>query len=358
VRGTLLGYARERHNINFANLRGFGYNFLMSLDLRNIARLGLVLGVLGAASCSNYAQQTVSDSTAYLAETAVGSINSALTDDERSDSVVGAGNAASRKMGISRNLAGTGCGNARYTPALGTASCSGTTGGVTVTSVLNCSVAQGLDALLKGTVTLTFDNASDCAQWLSGTPAGSVTWTSDKLLRTTSDSSGVITSSDPVKNYKGVTIGGGMKSAFGTGTSVNINGLHVTRLATGNVPVFDHTITTTGALGVSGTLAAGTRTITTGIVVVDHNTQLYTATGTIANLKWTSPNCCLPATGTINFALSGSASGNVLVDFNTGTCGKVAVTDSSVIATQANPSPTPIPSGMASNYTTTIGGCQ
>jgi hypothetical protein len=331
----------------------------MSLDLRNIVRLGLVLGVLGAASCSNYSQQNVSDSTAYLAETAVGSINSALTDDERSDSTVGAGNAASRKTGISRNLAGTGCGsNARYTPALGTAGCSGTAGGVTVTAVLNCSVAQGLDALLKGTVTLTFDNASDCASWLAGTPAGSVTWTSDKLLRTTTDSSGVITSSDAAKNYKGVSISGGIKSAFGTGTSVNINGLHVTRLAAGNVPVFDHTVTTTGALAVSGTLAAGNRTIATGIVVVDHNTLQYTATGTIANLVWASPNCCLPTTGTINFAMSGSASGNVVVDFNTGTCGKVAVTDSSVVATKTNPSPTPIPSGMASNYTASIGGCQ
>jgi hypothetical protein len=331
------------------------------MSLRVFARLGLVLGVLATAACTNQSQQsTVSDSTAYLAETAVGSINSALTDDEKNENVSGgAGNAASLKM-VSRNIAGVpACGTSRYTPALGAQSCMGTVNNSTVVSNLNCAVAKGLDQLLHGAVTLSFDTSTTCAQWLAGTPsAGSVVWTSDKLLRTTTDSSGVMTSSSAFKNYKGVTIGGGIKTAWSTGLSVDIIGLHVTRVAVGNLPIFDHTVTTTGALAVSGALSAGTRAIASGTVVVDHNTQQYTATGTIANLKWTSPSCCLPTEGTINFALSGSGNGNILVDFNTGSCGKVAITDTSVVATKASPSPTPVPSGMASVYSSVISGCQ
>lgn len=338
----------------------------MIIGLRNAARVGLVLGVLTSVACSNSGPMTVSDSTAYLAETSIGSLNAALTDDERSPSVAaGAGNAASLKNGASRSLAAfPGCGNGRYNPPFGATSCAGTVGDATVTSTLNCAVAQGVDQLLKGSVALSFDKPATCVEWLNGIPtSGSVTWTSSNFLRTTTDSSGVYTSSQPAKNYLGVTIGGGMKTAWGTSpttgttTSLNINGLHVTRQTTGNLTVFDHTVTTTGALNVTGTLAGGNRAIAAGTIVVDHNVQHYTATGAITNLAW-SASCCIPTSGSINYTMSGSAFGNIIVNFETGTCGKVSVSDASVIATQSNPSPTPVPSGMASIYTAVIGGCQ
>jgi hypothetical protein len=332
----------------------------MLTPLRDIGQL-VVLGVMASAACSNSGPQTVSDSKAYLAETAIGSMNSALTDDEKTGSIAagGAGNAASRKMVISRSLAATSCGTTRYVPALGSLSCAGTAGNDTVTSVLNCTIDQGVDQLLKGTVTLSFDDPNTCGEWLTGAPtSGSMTWTASKLLRTTTDFSGVTTSSQPSNNYKGVAIGGGIKTSFGTGTSIDILGLHVLRQASGNVTVFDHSITTPAALSVTGTLAEGTRSIASGTVVIDHNIQNFTATGTISGLKWASSTCCLPSEGSINFALSGSAIGNIFVNFDTGTCGKVSISDASVVATPTKPSPSPIPSGMASNYTALLGGCQ
>jgi hypothetical protein len=338
----------------------------MSGKLKKTAHLGMVLGVLGVAACTNTGPQTVADSVAYLAETTVGSINGALTDDEKSPPT-GSGSAGSAtsnaktiKPAISRAIATASCGSLSYTPTLGSLTCSGTASGETVMSVLDCAIAQGTDVLLKGTVSLTFDDPVTCGEWLTGTPtSGAVTWTSAKLLRTTTDASGVTTSSNAVKNYKNVSIGGGITTAWSSTapTSLNILGLHVLRQATGDVTVFDHTITSNGVIPVSGTLAAGTREIASGNVVIDHNIQKYTATGTITNLKW-SAGCCVPTSGTIEYALTGSSTGDILVNFNTSTCGKIAIADATITPTSANPSPSPIPSGMAANYTTAIGGCQ
>jgi hypothetical protein len=332
------------------------------------------IGVLLQACAQQGSFTNENDNDAYLAESAVSSLNLGLADAERASSLTARldGNNSKKsesffaflKTSASRSLAAVGnpgsCNASRYSPSLGSASCAASVGGVLVTSNFNCGVFQAQDQLLTGTITTTFDSTSTCNTWLASIPtSGSFTDTTSNFVRTTLDNSIVTTFTEPSANYNNVSIGGGVSVAFGSGTnSVSILGLKKTRVSSQKVTLFEHSVHTTNAISSSGSLAAGTRAIASGTVIVDHNVDQFTATGTISSLQWNSA-CCLPVTGTITFNLSGKKTGTAIVDFNTGACGEVKLTDNVEMtppATKTNPSPTPTPSQGIT--TQTIGGCE
>jgi hypothetical protein len=173
------------------------------------------------------------------------------------------------------------------------------------------------------------------------------------------DNSIISTFTDSSPNYNQVAIGGGVSVGFGAGTnSVSILGLKKTRVSSMHATLYEHSVHAPSAIAVTGSLAAGTRAIVSGTVIVDHNLDDFTATGVISNLKW-SASCCLPVSGTIAFTLTGKRIGETLVNFNTGTCGNVQLSGSAEVTpppTQA--SPTPSPTASESVVTQTIGGCE
>jgi hypothetical protein len=311
------------------------------------------------------------DNDAYLAESVVSSINLGLADAERASSLTAQLDQkksdsffARMKKGAFRSLASTpiagACSANRYSPALGSGSCAATTGGVVVTSNYNCGIFQAQDQLLSGQITTTFDSAATCNSWLGGTQStGSFTDTTSNFVRTTLDNSIITTFTDSSPNYNQVPIGGGVSVGFSGGTNaVSILGLKKTRVSPLKATLYEHSVHTTTAIDVTGTLAAGTRAIASGTVIVDHNIDQFTATGLINNLQWNS-TCCLPISGTIDFTLTGKKTGTANINFNTGTCGEVTLTDNVEItppATKATPSPTPTASQAI--VTETIGGCE
>jgi hypothetical protein len=329
-----------------------------------IPLLPFLLGqLLLGAGCSNPGSYTVSDNSAYVAETIVGSINAALNENERTSSIASASSANVRSAARTKSnaqavrslAANASCAASRFSPALGGTSCTGTVGGDTVTATYSCNTGENLDLSLRGTAILTFDSPTTCGAWLEAIPTqGNMTWTSTDFTRITTDEAVIITNSSDTTNYKKVTIGGGIKTAFGSTSSLNILGLRVTREIGSNQVIYDHTIRSNTPFSVTGTQAAGSREVISGSVTVDHNVDQYSAYGVISDLKWNT-TCCVPASGTINFTFSGTRVGAMTMDFNTGTCGSITVSDATQPAS-AGPTPGASPSPVTS--TQTIGGCQ
>ena len=338
-----------------------------------------ILSVLLQSCAQQGALTNEKDTDAYLAESVVSSINIGLSDAERSQSLTARLekstpnfpqsffallNEKAKKMTGFRSIASApipgSCGVSRYSPSLGGGSCAATPGGQVVTSNYNCGIFEAQDQQLSGSITTTFSSPDICNTWLTSIPTtGSFVDTTSTFVRTTLDNSIITTFTDSSPNYNQVSIGGGVSVGFGAGTnSVAILGLKKTRVSSLKATLYEHSVHTQSAIVATGSLAAGSRAIASGTVIVDHNLDDFTATGVISDLKW-STTCCLPVSGTIDFTLTGKRIGQALVDFNTGTCGEVKLSGSAeVTPPPTKASPTPSPTASDSVVTQTIGGCE
>lgn len=287
---------------------------LRSLCVFVVASLGFSAALL---SCQKRSPIENATGLAYsgILDSAVGSLNLVLNDAERVNTIPSE----------------TTCTAARFSPALGTATCVGTVGGRTIDITYNCAALASTDVSLSGAANLTFNVATTCNDWVStGVPgSGSVVWTSSNFSR--SGTGGAVSSSSALHtNYLGTSLGGGATISYlGGPTSamtVAFGGLR--RRGSVSGLSIDHSVrTATGsAIGISGTLAAANRAIPSGTIIIDDNNADYTATITMTAVSWGTASCCYPTSGALSIALGGSVTGTATASFATGTCGRVNVT--------------------------------
>lgn len=278
---------------------------------------------ISATGCGKKADLGADD--AYLvADSAVSSVNGALNDSEQSNSY-----ALHRGFEVIPTAYAASCGLSRFSPSIG-GNCNATAGGKTVTAnFANCTAGRSDEFTFNGQVSLAFDSNATCNQWLSGTglpTTGSVTRTTSNFTRSNPGGSSVAVSSATHTNYSGVSIGGGVTTAFGAGTrTVTISGLHRIRTSAAGRTVFDHSVTTTSPIVVSGTRLGGNRVVSSGTVKVDHNLAKFSSTASLSGLTWNA-SCCHPISGTVTFALVGGETGSIAIDYASGTCGEAKIT--------------------------------
>ncbi|EQA45732.1 hypothetical protein LEP1GSC050_3818 [Leptospira broomii serovar Hurstbridge str. 5399] len=105
---------------------------------------------------------------------------------------------------------------------------------------------------------------------------------------------------------------------FTSATAYTIN-TNITRLATVfGKQIFSHTVTTPTPLSVTFSQGGGTRTINSGVQSIKHNLANFTATLTYTSVVFSYKNC-LPTSGSIAIAVSGTRSGSGTVTFSGGT---------------------------------------
>ncbi len=296
----------------------------------------LATATLALTGCAPDAseQSDETESEAQVAESAASAAGAALNDSEQSASFTQS-TTPFKQLGnwILAPAYADSCGLSRFTPSIGSTSCAGYQDGKTVLSTFDgCSGWRGDDFSFTGTIILTFDATTTCDEWVNGgslPTSGSVTRTTEGLVRKNPNGSSVTSDSKSHTNYNGETVTGGVKTSFqADGTrSIEILGTHRVRVSPKGRTVFDHSIRTASPLTVAGTLAARNRRATSGAVKVDHNLAKFTSIATMTGLEWDS-TCCHPIGGEISIERSGSRSGTVTVDFASGTCGQVQVTKS------------------------------
>lgn len=194
-----------------------------------------------------------------------------------------------------------------------------------------CSV--GIAATLTGGWTETW-SAGFCANTMQPGPltnATNVTRTSASQVLTLANGAKLTTDTLAHTTYDGTAIPAtGITVSMTTNRTVVINGLHKVLVGPKGRTLFNHTITSPG-LTVAGTRAAGTRTIN-GSSTLYHNLASYKATHTFTNVKWDTPSCCYPTSGTLSTVLTGSRTGNVSMAFTT-TCGQANFIDTDATST-------------------------
>lgn len=79
--------------------------------------------------------------------------------------------------------------------------------------------------------------------------------------------------------------------------------------------VFNHSVTTSDSLFVTGNKEDNNRLITSGGIQIDDNLKGYTLNATVSNLPFVN-NCCYPVGGSLNFACSGGSNGSLTVNFS------------------------------------------
>jgi len=288
-----------------------------------------ILSAITATSVSGCAKKATSvvttDQTYLVADSAVSSVSGALNDSEQANSYA----LHSPGFELISTAYAASCGLSRFSPSIG-GNCNATTGAETVLSnFVNCTAGRSDEFTMNGQVVLTFDTNSTCNTWLSGMglpTSGSVTRTTTNFTRSNPDGSIVAVSSAAFTNYAGTAIGGGVTTTFGAGSrSLSINGIHRVRTSALGRTVFDHSVSTTSPLIVTGTRLGGNRTISSGTVKVDHNLAKFSSTASLAGLSWNS-SCCHPISGVVTFALTGSSTDSVAIDYASGTCGEAKIT--------------------------------
>jgi hypothetical protein len=286
-----------------------------------------ILSSVSATGCAKKTADLSTDQTYLVADSAVSSVNGSLNDSEQANSY--AVHPSPSRFEIISTAYAASCGLSRFSPSVG-GTCNATPGGKTVTANFNdCTAGRSDEITLDGQVALTFDSGATCNTWLAGIglpTSGSVTRTTTNFTRGNPGGSVVSVSSAPFVNYAGTSIGGGVTTAFGVGTrTLTINGLHRVRTSATGKTVFDHSVSTTAPLVVTGTRLGGNRTISSGTVKVDHNLAKFSSTASLSGLSWNS-SCCHPISGTVTFALVGADTGSIVIDYNTGTCGEANIT--------------------------------
>lgn len=301
-----------------------------------LALAALATTILVLTGCAPDASEEIgeTESDAQVVESAAGAAGAALNDSEQNASFARS-TTPLRQLGnwLLAPAYADSCGLSRFTPSIGSSSCAGYQDGKTVLSTFDgCSGWRGDEFTFTGTITLSFDAATTCDEWINGgslPTSGSVTRTTDGLVRTNPNGSKVTSDSNSHTNYGSETVAGGVKTSFQADgiRTVDILGVHRVRVSPKGRTVFDHSVRTASPLTVTGTLAAKNRRVTSGAVKVDHNLAKFTSVATMTGLEWDS-TCCHPIGGLINVERNGSRTGTITVDFNTGTCGQVQVTRS------------------------------
>ncbi len=287
----------------------------------------LLVGVAALSACGKKKTDLDSDQAYLVADSAVSSVNGSLNDSEQANSYA----LIKPVFEIIPTAYAASCGISRFSPSVGN-NCNATSGMRAVTAnFASCTAGRSDEINLNGQVALTFDSNATCNTWLAGAglpTSGSVTRTTTNFTRTNPNGSVVSVSSASHTNYAGTTVGGGVTTTFGAGTrTVVINGLQRTRVSATGVTVFDHSVTTTAPIVTTGTRLSGTRTVSSGTIKVDHNRAKFSSTANLSGLTWNA-SCCHPVSGTVTFALSGTDSGSLVIDYGTGSCGSAAITKS------------------------------
>lgn len=131
---------------------------------------------------------------------------------------------------------------------------------------------------------------------------------------------------------------GGEQSQYtdaGGDRTLSILGLHLHAVsATGSV-LYDHTVSTSSGIAITG--HGITRAIASGTVTVEHNLAKYTAQAQITtSLLYTRAACCHPDSGVITSTLTGSTQGTETLTFTgatTGKCGTATLVSASGTST-------------------------
>lgn len=179
------------------------------------------------------------------------------------------------------------------------------------------------NSILSGGSSLLFSSDATCADALLGIPTsgnliktypkGTPTFGS-KVLR--ADQTQVLTHSESQATYKSVLVGGGLTVVFGASSrTVQISGLHREYLNADGARIFQQTILTAWPhLNMTGSRAAGTRALS-GSLTVYHNSLLTTAEISLNVVRWASPACNFPTSGTLSMSFTDAVVGNAIVTF-------------------------------------------
>lgn len=176
----------------------------------------------------------------------------------------------------------------------------------------SCDLASTLFKM-SGTIELSYSQ-SDCS--LSATNS-SVTRTYNVDI--TGPRSGVLSvTSNSSTDYNNFSYGGGGRlTKTASGWNLEILGKHKSFVRNGK-QLFNVSMRTTSPWQVSGSIARGSRVISTGALEINHNIAKFTTLVTPVNLQYSSV-CCHPVSGSLNLTFSGSKSGTATVTFNS--CG-------------------------------------
>lgn len=191
--------------------------------------------------------------------------------------------------------------------------------GVRSTTFDACDVFGGT---LSGSATLTYtDNGCDLS-----TSGDAVTRTYD--LEVTGPLNGVIKlSSDGAADYKNDNYdGGGRLERTGSGWELDILGKHHSFVGPRGVEIYNVSVRTLSAIGITGGLSRASRVMDGGQLEVNHNRAGFTALIVPSNLRWTA-NCCHPTSGSLAITYSGSKTGSATVTY--GSCGTASITSGS-----------------------------
>lgn len=189
--------------------------------------------------------------------------------------------------------------------------CNNSTGTKTAT-YSNCDIT-GRSFTLSGSVTLTYSNNS-CTLGVGDY----VTRTFDHTI--SGPRGGAIQTTSALRSdYRGVQIGGGGKLTHTAVTSWTLELLGKHKIGTRNGrTLFDASARTTTPIAISNSLTRSGRTISSGVVEVNHNVANFTATF-VANasqpLVWSSL-CCHPVSGRLDATYTGSIVGSGSITFN------------------------------------------
>ncbi len=174
-------------------------------------------------------------------------------------------------------------------------------------------------------------NGASPAALTTGTSVNRRTVNGGEIL-TTSIGAVLTTTTTAHSAYDGTLINGnGITVANTSGTrTMLIDGLHKVLVGPRGRTWFDHSVVANPGLSVTGTRAAGTRTVT-GSTTLYHNLALYKAVHTFNTVRWNSATCCYPTSGTVTSTLTGSKTNSLTLDFTAGAtaCGQATFTEGS-----------------------------
>jgi hypothetical protein len=177
----------------------------------------------------------------------------------------------------------------------------------------------------SGTHVLTFGAGATCSTFVSGSMPSSGTLTRNlNAVRTSPLTSVAVTIDSNSATGWSSSVSGGTTITFGSGTrSITINGVNLAAASNGTTR-WNHTVSTTAPIVVSG--VGNTKTVTSGTVLVQHNIARYNATAAVSQtLIWTN-SCCHPTSGKITSTLTGSVTGTETLEYGP-SCGSATITN-------------------------------
>ena len=209
--------------------------------------------------------------------------------------------------------------------------------GVSTWTISSCAPALNPTATWNGAWTFTFNNNTACTNAkTSGLPStganNSFTVTSAAGMTRTGAAGNYVTTDSGASGYSTTQSGGSTVTCgavdCSTSRAVAINGIHRAFYTAAGTKVVDHTINTSTALSLSGTGA--NRTVTGGVIVLQHNLAKFTATATVTTALTFSAACCFPTGGTITTALSTGTTETLVYG---STCGSATLNGTAITLT-------------------------